>query len=77
MYEYQPITQVVHITMMCHNCHTKTTINAGVEDEVRTIENWLKVQKSSGETFAYCGVTCLQKGAHNLKPKSNIELVEG
>jgi hypothetical protein len=77
MYEYQPIKQVVHITMTCHNCHTATTINAGVEDEVRTIENWLKVQKSSGETFAYCGVACLQKGAHNLKPKSNIELVEG
>lgn len=77
MTEYQAVVQRIEITMSCHNCHTKAVINPAVEEEVRSIEGWLKVQKSSGESFAYCGVDCLHKGAHNLKPKSSIELVEG
>lgn len=75
MTEYHAVLQRVEITMNCHNCHTKAVINPAEEAEVRSIEGWLKVQKSSGETFAYCGVPCLQKGSHNLKPKSTIELV--
>ena len=75
MTEYQAVVQLIQMT--CANCHEKTTINPAVEEEVRSIEGWLKVQKSSGESFAYCQVACLQKGAHNLKPKSSIELVEG
>ena len=77
MYEYQPIKQVTHLTMKCFNCHTEQTINAGVEEEVRSIEGWIKVQLADGRTFAFHDVDCLRKGSHNLKPKSNIELVEG
>jgi hypothetical protein len=75
--EYQAVVQRVEITMTCHNCHVKKVIDTGVEDEVRSIDGWIKVQLADGRTFAYCGIDCLRKGSHNLKPKSSIELVEG
>lgn len=77
MTEYQALTQKIELTMTCHNCHTKHIFNPEVKEEVMQTAGWIKVQRASGEAFAYCGVDCLHKGAHNLKPKSSIELVEG
>lgn len=73
--EYQAVQQKVELTMNCHNCHLKYTFNPEVKEEVLSIAAWLKVQTSNGATYAYCGVPCLQKGAHNLKPPSGLELV--
>lgn len=70
MDEYRAVVQLVQL--QCHNCHAKLTIDPTDQSSLEAAENWLKVQKSDGQTFGYCSVECLQKGAHNLKPKSNL-----
>jgi hypothetical protein len=73
--EYKAIRQL--IVMKCNNCHIEESIDAANQQEFLKVADWLKVQKSDGETYAYCGVECLQKGAHNLKakPDHGLEIV--
>lgn len=70
MEEYSAAKQLIQL--QCHNCHKKALIDPTQNSDLESVADWLKVQKSDGQTFGYCSVECLQKGAHNLRPKSNL-----
>lgn len=68
--EYVAVKQLLQL--QCHNCHVKVTVDPTSQSDVESIQDWLKVQKSNGESMGFCSVDCLQKGAHNLKPSNLV-----
>lgn len=73
--EYAAVKQLLQMT--CSNCHVKQLVDPTQPEDLASIADWLKVQKSSGETFAFCGVECAHKGIHVVKskPDHGLEIV--
>lgn len=70
MEQYEAVKQLIQL--QCHNCHIKKVVDPTSQSSLEEVADWLKVQKSNGETFGYCSVECLQKGAHNLRPSKIV-----